>query len=69
MSTDHGFVPMKPKLPQPLTMKVKEVQYIMDLSRSGAYNLCSSNKFKIKRIGKRGIRVDRESFFHWYKSQ
>ena len=51
------------------TYTVEEVAEMLDISLRTAYNLCgSTDKFIVKRTGKRGIRVNKASFDHWLDS-
>lgn len=53
---------MKPML------KVKDIQRILSISRSEAYNIVNSGEFPIVRIG-RAIRIPQESFENWLKKK
>lgn len=51
------------------TYTVEEVAEMLDISLRTAYNFCgSTDKFIVKRTGKRGIRINKASFDHWLDS-
>jgi hypothetical protein len=52
------------------TYTVKDVAGILGVSLRTAYNLCETTKdFKVLRMGKRCLRVHKESFDMWFGSQ
>jgi excisionase family DNA binding protein len=51
------------------TYTVKEVAGILGVSLRTAYNLCETAKdFKVLRMGKRCLRIHKESFDQWFNS-
>jgi len=49
------------------TYTAEQVAAILGVSVRKAYNLCESTKdFKVIRLGKRCIRIHRESFDRWF---
>jgi excisionase family DNA binding protein len=47
-----------------LTYSVPEIAMILGICKNKAYDLCSSNQFKIIRVG-RSVRVVKPSFDSW----
>ena len=46
---------------------VKEIATILGISIRGAYDLCNKTvNFKVIRLGKKSIRVNKESFDQWF---
>lgn len=51
------------------TYTVEEIAQILGISTRKAYDFCSkTSDFKVLHIGKRCIRVHRESFENWFAS-
>jgi excisionase family DNA binding protein len=51
------------------TYNAKEVAEILGVSLRTAYNLCeTTNEFKVLRMGKRCLRIHKESFDKWFNS-
>lgn len=51
------------------TYTVEEIAQILGISIRKAYDLCATtNEFKVIRIGKRCVRVHKESFEKWFAS-
>jgi excisionase family DNA binding protein len=51
------------------TYTAKEVAGILGVSSRTAYNLCETTKdFKVLRMGKRCLRIHKESFDQWFNS-
>ena len=51
------------------TYTAKEVAEILGVSLRTAYNLCETTKdFKVLRMGKRCLRIHKESFDKWFDS-
>jgi len=51
------------------TYKATDIAKILDISLRAAYNLCENSKdFKVFRMGKRCVRVHKESFDKWFNS-
>ena len=51
------------------TYTAKEVAEILGVSLRTAYNLCETTKdFKVLRMGKRCLRIHKESFDKWFNS-
>ncbi len=48
------------------TLTVADIMVFLNISRGSAYKLCHEGHFRIKKIGKRGIRIDKDSFLEWY---
>ena len=48
----------------PLMLSVEDVEKVLGLSRINAYNICHSEGFPAKRVGKR-ILVPKDSFIEW----
>ncbi len=49
--------------------KASEIAEILQISVRQAYNLCDGKRFKVKRCGKTGIRIDKKSFDAWYECE
>jgi excisionase family DNA binding protein len=51
------------------TYTAKEVAEILGVSLRTAYNLCETTKdFKVIRMGRRCLRIHKESFDQWFNS-
>ena len=51
------------------TYTVKEIAQILGISIRKAYDLCATtDKFKVIHIGKRCVRVHKESFEEWFRA-
>ena len=58
---------MKPQIQR--TYTVEEIAQILGISTRKAYDFCSkTSDFKVLHIGKRCIRVHKESFENWFAS-
>ncbi len=52
------------------TYTAEQVAHILGISIRKAYNLCESTKeFKVMRLGKRCLRIHKESFDNWLNRQ
>ena len=52
-----------------LTYSVTEIAELLGVSVRKAYNLCEKNEdFKALRLGKRCLRIHKESFDKWFNS-
>lgn len=52
------------------TYTVKEVSTILGVSIRTAYDLCEKTKeFKVMRLGKRCLRIHKDSFDKWFDAQ
>lgn len=52
------------------TYTADQVAHILGISIRKAYNLCESTKeFKVMRLGKRCLRIHKESFDNWLNRQ
>jgi hypothetical protein len=59
---------LKMNFAYPPVLTVHDVQQIMRIGRSQAYQLCQSGYFRVVKIGK-SIRVDADSFFAWLQGK
>lgn len=53
----------------PLLLKVKDVQRILGVSKTTAYELMHSKKFPVVRVGEKCFRVPRDAFARWLEEQ
>lgn len=52
------------------TYTAEQVAHILGISIRKAYNLCESTKeFKVMRLGKRCLRIHKDSFDNWLNRQ
>lgn len=52
----------------PITLSVKDIQSILNISRGTAYKLIKRDDFPMSRVGK-VIRIPRDQFFAWMDQQ
>jgi hypothetical protein len=52
----------------PLSLSVKDVSEILDISLANSYQLFHSNNFPYFKVGKRGMKVTKFAFIDWMKN-